>query len=33
VAPQRVWLVTLERAGLRRRAQYNIRDSFITIAL
>jgi hypothetical protein len=30
---KRVWLVTLERAGLRRRGQYNIRDSFITIAL
>ena len=30
---KRVWLVTLDRAGLRRRGQYNIRDSFITIAL
>jgi hypothetical protein len=28
-----VWLPTLERAGLRRRAQYNVRDSFISIAL
>jgi hypothetical protein len=28
-----VWLVTLERAGLRCCGQYNIRDSFITIAL
>jgi hypothetical protein len=30
---KRVWLVALERAGLRRRGQYNFRDSFITIAL
>jgi hypothetical protein len=30
---KRVWLSTLERAGLRRRGQYNVRDSFISIAL
>jgi integrase len=30
---KRVWLVTLRRAGLRERGQYNIRDSFISIAL
>src|SRR5262245_56872046 len=30
---ERVWLPTLERAGFRRRGQYNIRDSFISIAL
>ena len=30
---KRVWLVALERAGLRRRGQYNTRDGFITIAL
>src|SRR5262249_49233902 len=30
---RRVWLSTLERAGLRRRGQYNVRDSFISIAL
>jgi hypothetical protein len=28
-----VWLVTLRRAGLRQCGQYNIRDSFISIAL
>jgi integrase len=30
---KRVWVVTLERAGLRVRGQYNIRDTFISIAL
>jgi integrase len=30
---RRIWLVTLERAGLRARGQYNIRDTFISIAL
>jgi integrase len=30
---KRVWLVTLRRTGLRPRGQYNIRDSFISIAL
>jgi hypothetical protein len=30
---KRVWLVTLRRADLRGRGQYNIRDSFISIAL
>ena len=30
---KRIWLVTLERAGLRPRGQYNIRDTFISIAL
>jgi integrase len=30
---KRVWLVTLRRAGLRPRGQYNIRDTFISIAL
>src|SRR5262245_60289890 len=33
VLHKRVWLSTLERAGLRRRGQYNVRDSFISIAL
>jgi hypothetical protein len=33
VAPKAVWLPTLERAGLRPRGQYNIRDTFISIAL
>jgi len=28
-----VWLITLGRAGLRARGQYNIRDTFISIAL
>ena len=30
---KRVWLRTLRRAGLRERGQYNIRDTFISIAL
>ena len=30
---KRVWLVTLRRAGLRAPGQYNIRDTFISIAL
>jgi hypothetical protein len=30
---KRIWLPTLERAGLRPRGQYNIRDTFISIAL
>jgi len=30
---KRIWLVTLRRAELRERGQYNIRDSFISIAL
>ena len=30
---KRVWLRTLRRAGLRERGQYNIRDTFITLAL
>jgi integrase len=30
---KRIWLTTLKRAGLRPRGQYNIRDSFISIAL
>jgi integrase len=30
---KRVWVTTLERAGLRVRGQYNIRDTFISIAL
>jgi hypothetical protein len=30
---KRVWLSTLQRAGLRPRGQYNVRDSFISIAL
>jgi integrase len=30
---KRIWLPTLERAGLRARGQYNVRDSFISIAL
>jgi integrase len=30
---KRVWLPTLERAGLRACGQYNVRDSFISIAL
>jgi len=30
---KRVWVMTLERADLRARGQYNIRDTFISIAL
>jgi len=30
---KRIWKPTLERAGLHVRGQYNIRDTFITIAL
>jgi integrase len=30
---RRIWMPTLKRAGLRLRGQYNIRDTFITIAL
>ena len=30
---KRVWLPTLKRAGLRRRGQYSIRDTFVSIAL
>jgi len=30
---KRVWLPTLRRCGLRERGQYNIRDTFITLAL
>jgi integrase len=30
---KRVWLPTLRKLGLRARGQYNIRDTFITLAL
>jgi len=30
---KRVWLPTLRKLGLRTRGQYNIRDTFITLAL
>lgn len=30
---KRVWLPTLRKLGLRERGQYNIRDTFITLAL
>ncbi len=30
---KRVWLPTLRRCGLRERGQYNIRDTFISLAL
>ncbi|MEO6029458.1 MAG: hypothetical protein ABIR79_21550 [Candidatus Binatia bacterium] len=30
---KRIWLPTLQRAGIPARGQYNIRDTFITLAL
>ena len=30
---KRIWQLTLRRCGLRARGQYNIRDTFITLAL
>jgi hypothetical protein len=33
LAARRIWLPTLRACGFRARAQYNIRDTFITLAL